>query len=400
MMSTSRGSRMESASLLYFDCLRIQVSEDGVYSPSHDGVSLGGSELQSVTGAPQIFRWRCVYWKDVVVIFNLRDDTLTTQDILGSRDISSVEACRGSTLLETSSSDNHLLSSVFPSLSIDSYIGAIVLSSYVKDKDLDWYDTAEYIQSVLADLRVIHRLYATEKCVEYLIKNVCSVYTHMLVGKFDELLYFQQLREVGSFKMSRGKGRGARMRRIRMASWNVGSLTLFDEFFSLPYSIASPVLVVEAPAPVKSTSSPSSTSVDQDAPSPSTSQTTPQSQSQIIPLSAEEESHDLEVAHMSNDPYFGILIPEIVFEESSSSDVIPTNELVPHPDKVMVITLKWIYKVKLDELGGILKNKAGLVARGCCQEEGIDFEESFAPVARLEAVRIFLEDSILEWHFA
>ncbi|GKA56664.1 retrovirus-related pol polyprotein from transposon TNT 1-94 [Tanacetum coccineum] len=58
--------------------------------------------------------------------------------------------------------------------------------------------------------------------------------------------------------------------------------------------------------------------------------------------------------------------------------------------KVMVITLKWIYKVKLDELGGILKNKARLVARGYLQEEGINFEESFAPVAKLEAIRIFL----------
>nr|GEW83715.1 retrovirus-related Pol polyprotein from transposon TNT 1-94 [Tanacetum cinerariifolium] len=46
----------------------------------------------------------------------------------------------------------------------------------------------------------------------------------------------------------------------------------------------------------------------------------------------------------------------------------------------MVITLKWINKVKLDELGGILKNKARLVARGYHQEEGIDFEESFASV--------------------
>nr|GEV19878.1 copia protein [Tanacetum cinerariifolium] len=56
----------------------------------------------------------------------------------------------------------------------------------------------------------------------------------------------------------------------------------------------------------------------------------------------------------------------------------------------MFITLKWIYKVKLDELGGILKNKAQLVAHGYRQEEGINFEESFAPVARLEAIRIFL----------
>nr|GFC57987.1 integrase, catalytic region, zinc finger, CCHC-type, peptidase aspartic, catalytic [Tanacetum cinerariifolium] len=53
-------------------------------------------------------------------------------------------------------------------------------------------------------------------------------------------------------------------------------------------------------------------------------------------------------------------------------------ELVPRPDQVMMITLKWIYKVKIDELGGILKNKARLVARGYRQEEGIDFEESFA----------------------
>ncbi|GKD96796.1 retrovirus-related pol polyprotein from transposon TNT 1-94 [Tanacetum coccineum] len=56
----------------------------------------------------------------------------------------------------------------------------------------------------------------------------------------------------------------------------------------------------------------------------------------------------------------------------------------------MVITLKWNYKVKLDELGGILKNKSRLVAHGYHQEEGIDFVESFAPIARLEAIRIFL----------
>ncbi|GJW41254.1 retrovirus-related pol polyprotein from transposon TNT 1-94 [Tanacetum coccineum] len=139
------------------------------------------------------------------------------------------------------------------------------------------------------------------------------------------------------------------------------------------------------PSAPYSTGTPSSTNVDQDAPSPSTSQTTPQSQSQEIPLYAEEESHDREVAHMSNDPYFGILIPDTVSKESSSTD-----ELVPCPDKVMVITLKWIYKIKLDELGGILKNKARLVARGYRQEEGINFEESFALIARLEVVRIFL----------
>nr|GEX89391.1 hypothetical protein [Tanacetum cinerariifolium] len=81
---------------------------------------------------------------------------------------------------------------------------------------------------------------------------------------------------------------------------------------------------------------------------------------------------------------------EAMQEELNEFERLEVWELVPRPDQVMVITLKWIYKVKLDELGGILKNKARLVARGYRQEEGIDFEESFAPVARLEAIRIFL----------
>ncbi|GJR54918.1 retrovirus-related pol polyprotein from transposon TNT 1-94 [Tanacetum coccineum] len=138
--------------------------------------------------------------------------------------------------------------------------------------------------------------------------------------------------------------------------WDFVFQPVFDEFFSPPASVASPVPVEEAPALVESTGSPSLTTIDQDAPSPSTSQTTPQSQSQTIPLYAEEESHDLEVAHMSNDPYFGISIPETVSKESSSSDAMQEElheferlevwELVPRLDKVMVITLKWIYKTR------------------------------------------------------
>ncbi|GKF05727.1 retrovirus-related pol polyprotein from transposon TNT 1-94, partial [Tanacetum coccineum] len=81
---------------------------------------------------------------------------------------------------------------------------------------------------------------------------------------------------------------------------------------------------------------------------------------------------------------------EAMQEELNKFERLEVWELVPRPDKVMVITLKLIYKVKLDELGGILKNKARLVARGYRQEEGIDFEESFSPVARLDAIRIFL----------
>nr|GEZ90612.1 hypothetical protein [Tanacetum cinerariifolium] len=77
-------------------------------------------------------------------------------------------------------------------------------------------------------------------------------------------------------------------------------------------------------------------------------------------------------------------------EELNEFERLEVWELVPRPYQVMVITLKWIYMVKLDELGGILKNKACLVARGYRQEEGINFEESFALVARLEDIRIFL----------
>nr|GFB46985.1 retrovirus-related Pol polyprotein from transposon TNT 1-94 [Tanacetum cinerariifolium] len=81
---------------------------------------------------------------------------------------------------------------------------------------------------------------------------------------------------------------------------------------------------------------------------------------------------------------------EAMQEELNEFERLEVWELVPRLDKVMVITLKWIYKVKLDELGGILKNKALLVACGYRQEEGIDFEESFASVSRLEAIRIFI----------
>ncbi|GJV42918.1 retrovirus-related pol polyprotein from transposon TNT 1-94 [Tanacetum coccineum] len=240
--------------------------------------------------------------------------------------------------------------------------------------------------------------------------------------------------------------------------WDLLFQPLFDELLNPPSSVdcpapevIAPIAEVVAPEPAASTGSPSSTTVDQDAPSPSNSQTTPETQSPVIPNDVEEDNHDLDVAHMNNDPFFGIPIPENDSEASSSSDtkdhpleniigelerpvstrlqlheqalfcyydafltsVEPKNykdaltqacwieamqeelheferlevwELVPRPDKVMVITLKWIYKVKLDEMGGILKNKARLVARGYRQEEGIDFEESFALVARLDAI--------------
>nr|GEW30296.1 retrovirus-related Pol polyprotein from transposon TNT 1-94 [Tanacetum cinerariifolium] len=80
-------------------------------------------------------------------------------------------------------------------------------------------------------------------------------------------------------------------------------------------------------------------------------------------------------------------------DEIYEFDQLQVWELVPHPDCVMIIALKWIYKVKLDEYGYFLKNKARLVAKGYRQEEGIEFEESFAPVACIEAIRIFIANA-------
>nr|GFB71149.1 retrovirus-related Pol polyprotein from transposon TNT 1-94 [Tanacetum cinerariifolium] len=138
-----------------------------------------------------------------------------------------------------------------------------------------------------------------------------------------------------------------------------------------------------------STGSPSSTTVDQDAPFPSKSHTITEIQSLVIPQDVEDDNLDMEVAHIGNDSLFGVPIPEVTSAQSSSTassqstealtqscwieamqeelnefERLEKWELVPCPDQVMVITLN--------------------------QEEGIDFEESFAPVARLEAIWIFL----------
>ncbi|GJX08433.1 retrovirus-related pol polyprotein from transposon TNT 1-94 [Tanacetum coccineum] len=226
------------------------------------------------------------------------------------------------------------------------------------------------------------------------------------------------------------------------SDWDLLFQPMFDESLNPPPyvdlqapEVIAPILEAVAPEHAVSTGSPSSTTVDQDAPSPSNSHTTQETQTPIISHDVEEDNHDIEVAHMGNDPYFGIPIPEVTSDQSSSSDVIhiivppdhqvsehnskwtkdhpleniigaldrpvstrlqlheqalfcyydafltsvePKNykealtqacwieamqeelheferlevwELVPPPDKAFVISLKWIYKVKLDELG-------------------------------------------------
>nr|GEX10183.1 hypothetical protein [Tanacetum cinerariifolium] len=143
---------------------------------------------------------------------------------------------------------------------------------------------------------------------------------------------------------------------------------MFDELLNPSPSVdhqAAEVIALNVdvipPVQADSTGSPSSTTIDQYVPSLSKSHTTTETQSLVIPQDIEEDNIDMEFAQIRNDPLFGVPIPEVTSAQSSSM----VWELVPRPDKVMVITLKWIYK-------------------------GIDFEVSFALVARLEAIRIFL----------
>ncbi|KAJ9542158.1 hypothetical protein OSB04_028664 [Centaurea solstitialis] len=77
-------------------------------------------------------------------------------------------------------------------------------------------------------------------------------------------------------------------------------------------------------------------------------------------------------------------------EELNQFERLGVWRLVPRPKNKIIIDLKWIFKNKKDEDGIVTRNKARLVAKGFKQQAGIDYDETFAPVARIEAIRIFL----------
>nr|GFD24172.1 retrovirus-related Pol polyprotein from transposon TNT 1-94 [Tanacetum cinerariifolium] len=77
-------------------------------------------------------------------------------------------------------------------------------------------------------------------------------------------------------------------------------------------------------------------------------------------------------------------------EELHQFDRLDVCELVDKPLCKHVTNMKWLWKNKHDEENTVIQNKFHLVAKGYAQKEGVDFEESFAPVARLEAVRLFI----------
>nr|GEV96663.1 hypothetical protein [Tanacetum cinerariifolium] len=100
---------------------------------------------------------------------------------------------------------------------------------------------------------------------------------------------------------------------------------MFDKYLKPPPNVDHLVPEVPTPVHVALSSSPSSTTVDQDAPSTSTSQTTSEQQSSVILQGVEDEFYDIEVAHMDNNPYIGIPIPEPSSEETTLQGAIPLN---------------------------------------------------------------------------
>nr|GEW04427.1 retrovirus-related Pol polyprotein from transposon TNT 1-94 [Tanacetum cinerariifolium] len=188
---------------------------------------------------------------------------------------------------------------------------------------------------------------------------------------------------------------------------------MFDEYLEPPRveRLVSPATAFRVL--MISVNTPSSTTIDQDAPSPihSLSSSALQSQCSHHGIAAGSTSiEDNPLAPVDNYPFVNVFTPEPSFEASKSRDV--NSEESSHiagfkPCKMKFmslidfkygkfIALKWIYKIKLNEYGDVMKNKAMLVAKGYRQEEGIDFEESFSSVARIEAIRIFITNATIK----
>nr|GEU30820.1 retrotransposon protein, putative, Ty1-copia subclass [Tanacetum cinerariifolium] len=181
--------------------------------------------------------------------------------------------------------------------------------------------------------------------------------------------------------------------------------TLVEAARMIPVSPATTVQVS-----VISAGTPSSTTIDQDAPSPSHSSSTSEQQPLISHQGVAAGSTIIEdnpFAHADNDPFIHVFALEPSSEASSSEEASSAESThvtqahhhlrkssKDHPlDNVIGNPSRPIYKVKLDGYGDVLKNKARLVAKGYRQEEGIDFEESFARVACIEAIRIFIANA-------
>nr|GFC51855.1 hypothetical protein [Tanacetum cinerariifolium] len=134
---------------------------------------------------------------------------------------------------------------------------------------------------------------------------------------------------------------------------------MFDALLNPPPSVVNqapeaiaPIVEVIPPVNADSTGSPSSTTVEQDAPSTSNSLTPTETQSSVIPQDVGDDNMDIEVAHMGNDPLFGVPIPEVTSEQSttpaSPQAIVQTNHPLPHHNR------KWTKDHPLNNIIGEL----------------------------------------------
>nr|GFA59373.1 retrovirus-related Pol polyprotein from transposon TNT 1-94 [Tanacetum cinerariifolium] len=191
--------------------------------------------------------------------------------------------------------------------------------------------------------------------------------------------------------------------------WDLLFQLMFDELLNPPPSVVNqapeviaPIAEVIPPVNADLTGSPSSTTVDQDVPSLSKTHTTTEIQSSVIPQDVGDDNPDMEVAHMKHDPLFGVPILEVISAPVSTRLQLHEQALFCYYDAFLTLVEPKTYKEALtqscwieamqEELNEFERLEVWeLVPRPYqVMEEGIDFEESFAPVARLEAIRIFL----------
>nr|GEV94987.1 hypothetical protein [Tanacetum cinerariifolium] len=177
---------------------------------------------------------------------------------------------------------------------------------------------------------------------------------------------------------------------------------MFDEYLEPPRVVrpVSPAPAVQAR--VNSAGTPSSTTIDQDAPSPSHSPSSSALQYPYIYQGVTTESNLVEdnpVSPVDNNPFINVFASEPSSDASSSKDVSSAEST--YVSQTLHHLGKWSKDHPLDNVignpsrpyGDVLKNKARLVANGYRPEEGINFEESFAPVVRIEAIRIFIANA-------
>nr|GFA57390.1 retrovirus-related Pol polyprotein from transposon TNT 1-94 [Tanacetum cinerariifolium] len=181
---------------------------------------------------------------------------------------------------------------------------------------------------------------------------------------------------------------------------------MFDEYLEPPRAKRPVPPAQEKQAPVNTADTPSSTTLDQDAPTLSISPSTSALQSHSLHQGIAAEPNYMEdhtIGPVDNNPFINVFAPEPHSEASSSGDISSTE--LPYISQTLYHLNKWSKDHTLDNVIGNPSRPVStrkqlatnalwrLVAKGYRQEEGIEFEESFTPVARIEAIRIFIANA-------